>query len=41
MGMYTILSMLFLFLVAREIEHGPEPTDGPLLERIQIPVEVR
>ena len=25
MGMYTILAMLFLFLVYREIEQGPEP----------------
>ena len=25
MGMYTVLSILFLFLVRREIEHGPEP----------------
>ncbi len=25
MGMYTVLSMLFLFLVWREVEHGPEP----------------
>jgi cytochrome d ubiquinol oxidase subunit I len=24
-GMYTVLSILFLFLVAREIEHGPQP----------------
>jgi cytochrome d ubiquinol oxidase subunit I len=24
-GMYTMLSILFLFLVLREIEHGPEP----------------
>jgi cytochrome bd ubiquinol oxidase subunit I len=24
MGMYTVLSMLFLFLMWREIEHGPE-----------------
>jgi cytochrome d ubiquinol oxidase subunit I len=24
MGMYTVLSVLFLFLVYREIEHGPE-----------------
>jgi cytochrome d ubiquinol oxidase subunit I len=23
MGMYTVLSILFLFLVYREIEHGP------------------
>jgi cytochrome bd ubiquinol oxidase subunit I len=27
-GMYTVLSILFLFLVYREIEHGPE-ADGP------------
>ena len=26
-GMYAILAILFLFLVYREIEHGPEP--GP------------
>lgn len=25
MGMYTILAILFLFLVQREVEHGPEP----------------
>lgn len=25
MGMYTLLSVLFLFLVTREIAHGPEP----------------
>jgi cytochrome d ubiquinol oxidase subunit I len=25
LGMYTILGILFLFLVRREIEHGPEP----------------
>jgi hypothetical protein len=24
LGMYTVLSILFLFLVRREIEHGPE-----------------
>jgi hypothetical protein len=24
MGMYTVLSIFFLFLVRREIEHGPE-----------------
>jgi hypothetical protein len=23
MGMYTLLGLLFLFLVRREIEHGP------------------
>jgi len=26
MGMYTLLSILFLFLIYREIDHGPEPT---------------
>jgi cytochrome d ubiquinol oxidase subunit I len=25
LGLYTILAMLFLFLVQREIDHGPEP----------------
>jgi cytochrome d ubiquinol oxidase subunit I len=25
MGMYTVLGILFLFMVRREIEHGPEP----------------
>jgi hypothetical protein len=25
MGMYTMLSGLFLFLISREIAHGPEP----------------
>jgi cytochrome d ubiquinol oxidase subunit I len=24
-GMYTVLSILFVFLITREIEHGPEP----------------
>jgi cytochrome d ubiquinol oxidase subunit I len=27
-GMYTVLSVLFLFLVARELEHGPQPSGG-------------
>jgi cytochrome d ubiquinol oxidase subunit I len=36
MGMYTLLSILWLFLVYREIEHGPEleavaGTDSPAL----------
>src|SRR5271165_1683243 len=35
MGMYTLLSMLFLFLVAREIQHGPEPAQE------DFPAEVR
>jgi hypothetical protein len=25
MGLYGLLSILFLFLIYREIEHGPEP----------------
>ena len=25
MGLYLVLGVLFLFLVHREIEHGPEP----------------
>lgn len=29
MGMYTILGMLFLLLIYREIEHGPEPQLSP------------
>jgi cytochrome d ubiquinol oxidase subunit I len=28
MGMYALLSVLFLFLMAREIQHGPEPAAG-------------
>ena len=28
MGMYTILSILFLFLMYRQIEHGPEAPDA-------------
>jgi hypothetical protein len=44
--MYTVLSILFLFLVRREIEHGPEPVVPPQLrEQIDAarlnPVEVR
>ena len=31
MGMYTVLAILFLFLVRREIEHGPE--EGQAAER--------
>jgi cytochrome d ubiquinol oxidase subunit I len=29
MGVYTVLSILFLFLVYREVEHGPEPAAPP------------
>jgi cytochrome d ubiquinol oxidase subunit I len=44
MGMYTLLSMLFLFLIIRELNHGPEefkPVDKPhVVTRPSIPVEV-
>ena len=43
--MYTVLSILFLFLVRREIEHGPEPVISPELLKARCspidPVEVR
>jgi cytochrome d ubiquinol oxidase subunit I len=26
MGMYTVLSILFLFLMGREVQHGPQDT---------------
>jgi cytochrome d ubiquinol oxidase subunit I len=29
MGMYVVLSILWLFLIYREIEHGPEPANLP------------
>lgn len=29
MGMYALLGLLYLFLVSREVEHGPEPEGGP------------
>jgi cytochrome d ubiquinol oxidase subunit I len=32
MGVYTVLSVLFLFLVHREIDHGPEPAAKPSVE---------
>ncbi len=46
LGMYTVLAILFLFLVRREIEHGPDPVISPeLRKRIDevplSPVEVR
>jgi hypothetical protein len=30
MGMYAVLSILWLFLVYREIERGPEPENSQL-----------
>ncbi len=41
-GMYTVLSILFLFLIRREIEHGPEPGASEKSKVVPIsPVEVR
>jgi len=41
-GMYTVLSILFLFLVRREIEHGPEPSTAEKLRVLRFEsVEVR
>lgn len=45
LGMYTVLSILFLFLVYREIEHGPDPDPEPVVGKPSVtavdPVEVR
>ncbi|MGB8769545.1 MAG: cytochrome ubiquinol oxidase subunit I [Candidatus Korobacteraceae bacterium] len=42
LGMYTVLSILFLFLVYREIEHGPDPDGEPARNVVPVtPVEVR
>ena len=40
-GMYTLLSMLFLLLVLREIQHGPEPAQESSNGTPVIRVEVR
>ena len=40
-GMYTVLGMLFLFLVGREIEHGPDPVPQVPVSGRFTPVEVR
>jgi hypothetical protein len=29
MGLYGVLSVLFLFLISHEIYHGPEPDELP------------
>jgi cytochrome d ubiquinol oxidase subunit I len=29
MGLYTVLGILFLFLMRRELEHGPTPSPAP------------
>jgi cytochrome d ubiquinol oxidase subunit I len=41
LGMYTVLAVLFLFLVGREIQHGPEPTQESVNPAPVIPVEAR
>jgi cytochrome d ubiquinol oxidase subunit I len=40
MGMYTVLAILWLFLVYREIEEGPGPEeeDPRKVARVSIPV---
>jgi hypothetical protein len=37
MGLYTLLSILFLFLVYRELEHGPRqgPASAPGAQETQ------
>ncbi|MEP7341680.1 MAG: cytochrome ubiquinol oxidase subunit I [Acidobacteriota bacterium] len=37
MGMYTVLSILYLFLMWREIEHGPQHPDGLANHAVAIP----
>jgi cytochrome d ubiquinol oxidase subunit I len=34
MGMYTLLAILFLFLIYREIEHGPAAVDGVAVDAL-------
>jgi cytochrome d ubiquinol oxidase subunit I len=38
MGMYTVLAMLWLFLVYREIEEGPGPDDGASRNEERVPI---
>jgi cytochrome d ubiquinol oxidase subunit I len=40
-GLYFVLGVLFIFLIAREIAHGPAPVDDHLLEALPHPEEVR
>jgi cytochrome bd ubiquinol oxidase subunit I len=37
LGMYSILAILFLFLVYREIEHGPGPIDLEEMQALAAP----
>jgi cytochrome bd ubiquinol oxidase subunit I len=41
LGMYSVLSMLFAFLVLREIQHGPDPSQENVNVVAAIPAEVR
>jgi cytochrome d ubiquinol oxidase subunit I len=40
MGMYTVLGILFLWLVYREIDHGPEPDKQPFSNTMASPPAV-
>jgi cytochrome bd ubiquinol oxidase subunit I len=40
MGLYTVLAMLWLFLIYREIEHGPEPEQqSDAVARVSVPAD--
>jgi cytochrome d ubiquinol oxidase subunit I len=41
MGLYVVLSILFLFLVRREIEHGPEPQPPEPADELEYAVRRR
>jgi cytochrome d ubiquinol oxidase subunit I len=41
MGMYTVLGILFIFLVRREIEHGPEEPPPPVKPIVVAKQEIR
>jgi cytochrome d ubiquinol oxidase subunit I len=34
LGLYAVLSVLFLFLISREIYHGPEPARAPAAKQV-------
>ena len=40
MGMYTVLAMLWLFLVYREIEEGPGPDDEDSRKEARVSIAV-
>jgi cytochrome d ubiquinol oxidase subunit I len=37
MGLYSLLSVLFLFMIYREVEHGPEPEPAPAPPIVPVP----